>query len=174
MEKIIGYKFLTSNMKSRHGNITWKLGEWQKHKGKIKLCELGFHAYQEPRDAFINYIYGERFFIVEARGKVKTDQDMFVASEMRLIREVNLKKVSVEWAVYCAKQALKIYRKKYPNDDRPRKAVEAAALAALAASWAASAAVWAGWAAGDAEAAGVPLKKQNTQLKKIIKKWLIE
>ena len=185
-------------MKSSRGNTTWKLGEWQKHRGKISICESGFHACQEPRDAFENYIYGDRFFIVEARGKIKKGNNKFVASEMRLIKEVNLKMVSVEWAIYCARAVLNIYEKKYPNNDRPRKAIEAAEewfknsteenrVAAKAtvkhakseASWAARAAeavavavvaVGAGWVAvRDAET-----KKQNTQLKKIIKKWVIE
>ena len=263
MKTIIGYKFVTSNIKSKEGNITWKLGEWQKHKGKIELCESGFHACKEPRDAFRSYIYGDRFFIVEARGEIVKADDKFVASEMRLVKEINLKMVSVEWAVYCARSVLNIYEKKYPNDNRPRKAIESAEewfknsteenrVAAKAtvkhakseASWAARAAeavvvvavavvavgaavvVWAAaaaalWAAGDAEAAaaaaaradwaaeaaakaagaaaaaeaaaaaaeaagdaeaaagaakaaGVALKKQNTYLKKIIKKWMIE
>ena len=230
-----GYKFVTANMKSREGNITWKLGEWQKHEGNIVPCESGFHACQEPRDAFENYIYGDRFFIVEARGKIKKENDKFVASEMRLISEVDLKRVSVEWAIYCASLVLSIYEKEYPTDNRPRKAIEAAekwlenpneknriaAKAAAAAAWAAAGAAWASWAtaaaakaadaaagaadtaagaawAGDAaawaaaegaaatawaaeaaaakaaDAAWAAEKKQNTQLKKIIKKWVIE
>ena len=32
----------------------------------------------------------------------------------------------VEYAVYAAKQVLRIYETKYPGDDRPRKAIEAA------------------------------------------------
>ena len=213
-----GYKFVTANMKSREGNITWKLGEWQKHEGNIVPCESGFHACQEPRDAFENYIYGDRFFIVEARGKIKKENDKFVASEMRLISEVDLKRVSVEWAIYCASLVLSIYEKEYPTDNRPRKAIEAAekwlenpneknriaakaaaaaAKAADAAAWAAdtaAGAAWAGdaaaWAAAEgaaatawaaeaaaakaADAAWAAEKKQNTQLKKIIKKWVIE
>ena len=211
-------------MKSSRGNTTWKLGEWQKHRGKISICESGFHACQEPRDAFENYIYGDRFFIVEARGKIKKGNNKFVASEMRLIKEVNLKMVSVEWAIYCARAVLNIYEKKYPNNDRPRKAIEAAeewfknsteenrvavAVGAAVVVWAAArSALWAAgaaakatvkhakseasWAARAAEAVVVvavavvaagagwvavrdaETKKQNTQLKKIIKKWVIE
>ena len=32
----------------------------------------------------------------------------------------------VEWACYCAEQVLSIFEKKYPQDQRPRKAIEAA------------------------------------------------
>ena len=94
---ITGYKFIKFDMKSAYGNITWKLGEWQKHEGNIVPCESGFHACQEPRDAFENYTYGDRFFIVEARGKIKKGNNKFVASEMRLISEVDLKRASVEF-----------------------------------------------------------------------------
>ena len=163
MKTIIGYKFVTSNIKSKEGNITWKLGEWQKHKGKIELCESGFHACKEPRDAFRSYIYGDRFFIVEARGEIVKADDKFVASEMRLVKEINLKMVSVKWAVYCARSVLNIYEKKYPNDNRPRKAIESAeewlknsteenkiAAKAARADWAAEAAARAAEAAARA------------------------
>jgi len=66
--------------------------------------------------------------------------------------------------VYAAEQVIDIYEKKYPNDKRPRNAIEAAkkciglkgaaardaAGAAEVAAWAAEVAAWAAWAAGDA------------------------
>ena len=70
---------------------------------------------------------------------------------------------SVSYAVFAAEQVIDIYEKKYPDDKRPRQAIDAAkaciknpsvknkaaARAAWAAAWAA-----AGAAAGAAEAAG--------------------
>ena len=67
----------------------------------------------------------------------------------------------VSYAVYAAEQVIDIYEKKYPNDKRPRLAIEAAKKciglkgAALAAARAAgdaarAAAGAAAWAAGDA------------------------
>ena len=35
-------------------------------------------------------------------------------------------KQKIQYAIYAAEQVIKIYEKKYPNDDRPRKAIEAA------------------------------------------------
>ena len=87
----------------------------------------------------------------------------------------------IRFAVYCAKHVLPIYEAEHPDDDRPRKAIEAAeacvadntqknrdvcADAARAASWAARAAKaaaraaswavwgasWASWAAAEAAA----------------------
>jgi len=67
----------------------------------------------------------------------------------------------VSYAVYAAEQVIDIYEKKYPNDKRPRNAIEAAkkciglkgaaardaAGAAEVAAWAAEVAAWAAWAA---------------------------
>ena len=72
------------------------------------------------------------------------------------------------WVFLCgmyadfAESVLPIFEARFPNDDRPRKAIEyartnkgSAAWAAEAAAWAAEAAAWAAWAAGAAaEAAG--------------------
>jgi hypothetical protein len=35
-------------------------------------------------------------------------------------------KQKVQWAIFCAEQVINIYEKKYPSDDRPRKAIDAA------------------------------------------------
>ena len=81
-----------------------------------------------------------------------------------LVRRLD-RKDRIRFAVYCAKDVSPIYEAEYPNDDRPRKAIEAAetcmksntkknrdaaraADAARVASWAADAA----WAAADAAA----------------------
>ena len=78
----------------------------------------------------------------------------------------------VSYAVYAAEQVIDIYEKKYPDDKRPREAIEAAKKciglkgAALAAARAAGdAARDAAWAAGDAardaaRAAGDAAKEQ--------------
>ena len=43
-----------------------------------------------------------------------------------LIVRVMNKKQKVQYAVFAAEQVLHIFENKYPNDDRPRKAIEAA------------------------------------------------
>ena len=63
------------------------------------------------------------------------------------------------FAADCAESVLHIYENRYPNDDRPRKAIQAARDYAngvigkdeLDAAWAAGAAAWAAWAARDAK-----------------------
>jgi len=70
------------------------------------------------------------------------------------------KEQNVKFAIFAARSVLKIYEDKYPDDLRPRKAIEAAenylktkskaAWAAVEAFLAAWAAAWAAWAAGAA------------------------
>ena len=66
----------------------------------------------------------------------------------------------VSYAIFAAEQVIEIYEKAYPDDNRPRQAIEAAkkclspadsaASAADSAAWAASAAARAAWAAASA------------------------
>ena len=83
-----------------------------------------------------------------------------------IVRIMNYKQY-VSYAVYAAEQVIDIYEKKYPDDDRPRKAIEAAkkcienpskenkaaAYAAADAVYAAAYAAYAAYAAADADAA---------------------
>jgi hypothetical protein len=83
------------------------------------------------------------------------------------------KEQCVEWAIYCAEQVIGIFEKKYPEDSRPRRAIEAAkeylknpcdetkraadaaadaAYAAADAAYAAAYAAYAAYAAADAAA----------------------
>ena len=125
---IIGYKFITDRMESKNGKQKWKLGKWYKHTGNLKLCEQGFHACETPLES-LNYIYGDRWFIVEARGEMlkdDEDRDKFVASEMRLVKKIDVKAVSMRFACIVARSCLKNFEVKYPKDNRVRKAIEAA------------------------------------------------
>lgn len=37
------WKVFRKSRKSNNGNIKWRIGEWQHHKGELKLCSSGFH-----------------------------------------------------------------------------------------------------------------------------------
>lgn len=77
------------------------------------------------------------------------------------------KKITVDFAVFCAEQVLPIFEAKYPDDDRPRKAIEAAKNSS-AASAAASAAYAAASAAYAADARDVEKAKQIAYLKELL------
>lgn len=119
-----GYRFVTDNLKSEHGDTQWVIGKWQKCKGELSLCKCGFHASQKPADS-LNFIFGTRWFICEAKGEILKDTDKFCASEMRLLKEIP-NKIIQQFTIDCAWRVLHIFEGKYPDDKRPRQALEAA------------------------------------------------
>ena len=119
------YKFLRTGMKSQHGNATWKVGEWKKEEN-INICNRGFHASNTPLEAF-GYVNGEVLAKVEVRGASVIEADKSCWEEMRVIKAYHwTKQDSIEFAIYAAELVIDIYEKKYPNDKRPREAIEAA------------------------------------------------
>lgn len=161
------YKFLRTDLKSEHGNFAWEIGKWYKTQGDLSICNNGFHASQKPMQA-LGYVAGELLALVEVRGESVIEDDKECWEEMRLLKVWHWKKEnSVALAIFAAEQVIDIYEKKYPDDKRPRAAIEAAkaflknpseenrkeaAAAARAAAWTAAARA-AAWAAVAAEAA---------------------
>ena len=157
-----GYRFVTDSLKSYYGQTQWIIGKWRKCKGELSLCHNGFHASQKPIDS-LSYVTGTRWFECEARGQILKDTDKFCASEMRIVKEIP-NKVIQRFAIDCAWRVLHKFEEKYPDDKRPRQAIEAARaylkspteenLAAEAAWAAARAAAWdaaeAAWDAAEA------------------------
>jgi hypothetical protein len=122
-----GYKFMQKDMKSRNGDYKWEIGKWYKEEN-IKLCEKGFHACKEPIET-LDYLYGDKFFIVEGRGEIIEEKGKkFVASEMRLVKELDTSYIFKRFAIKCAKQCLSNYEKEYPTDKRVFEAIEGAEL----------------------------------------------
>lgn len=147
---------------------SWKPGRWMpKIKGELEPCENGYHICR-PQD-LIEWL-DEVIFEVEYDGEIVEDNDKCVVRKARLLRKVETwnDKTARLFAADCAEHVLPIFEKKYPTDNRPRKAIqaardyanglidakelEAAWEAALVAAWEARAAAWAARAAaGEAE-----------------------
>ena len=139
---------------------TWTPGKWMPEiEGELELCENGYHI---CRTADLVHWLDEAIFEVEYDGEIVEDDNKCVVRKARLLRRVESwnKKSARLFAADCAEHVLHIYEKEFPDDDRPRKAIQAARDYAnekitkdeLAAAWAAEAA---GEAAGDpARAAG--------------------
>ena len=160
MKTKTAWKVLNKGMKSSHGNIIWKKGKWQVHKGDIELCNSGLHASKLLVDA-IQYVTPGIICKVEYKGDYKEQQDKFVCTEMRVIETYRFtKRKAVEFSIYCARQCLKNFEKELLDDKRPRKAIEAAenwlknptkkniqlaesaAQSATQSAWSAESAVW--------------------------------
>jgi len=56
----------------------------------------------------------------------KFKNKLVLVLEDRIVYELSLKMISVKWAVACAERCLHFFEKKRPNDNSPRKAIEAA------------------------------------------------
>ena len=171
---IKGYKFVSKDLRSYSGDRPqWTPGVMLTYNGEVRPGYSGFHASSDLRSAFNNRL-GDRLFEVEARGVVYGDGGMFAAKEMKLTREIDLKPLSVEYVIGCARHVLPNYEQKYPDDDRPRKAIEAAerwlkepteenmlsakyagfvafsaARSAAGSTWSAGYAAWSAWSAAD-------------------------
>ncbi len=104
----------------------FKLGVWHKHEGDIEICKSGFHASKNAIDAMghVNCFWLAK---VEVKGKHQIQDDKECWEYMRIIKWVKwTKKDSVAQAIYAAELVLDNYEKNYPNDLRPREAIEAA------------------------------------------------
>ena len=107
-----------------HGH-KFVVGKWYKE-DHIKICERGFHASRRAIDA-MGYVDCEVLAKVEVKGESETENDKECWSEIKIVKVYKwTKKDSVALSIYAAELVIDIYEKQYPNDDRPRKAIEAA------------------------------------------------
>ena len=160
------YKFVRTGLKSNHDDSQWEIGKWRTTECK-ELC-VGFNCSDRVIDA-LNYVKGEILCEVEAKGTSFTDKDKSTWESMRIIKAWHWKKEdSVALEIFSAELVIDVFEKKYPDDKRPRQAIEAAkawvnipnqknsdaaytaASGAYAAAYAASGAYAAAYAASDA------------------------
>jgi hypothetical protein len=121
------YKFLRTGLKSDNGeNRDWVIGEWREEKGGLGICSRGFHASKTPLQA-LSYVSGEILAKVEVRGESIIQENQECWSEMRIVKAWHWKKEdSMALAIFAAEQVIDIFEKEYPNNKRPREAIEAA------------------------------------------------
>ena len=160
---MIAYWFCQKKMTSPNApKMVWKVGQTRTMKGKIVPCERGFHASPTLWDA-LTYAPGPIACLVELGGTIiPHGDDKFAASSRKLLAAVDVSKELRLFAADCAEHVIHLFEREYPNDDRPRKAIEAARAyadgeidgdAAWAAVEAARAAAWdASWDAARAAA----------------------
>lgn len=120
------YKFLREGLKSDSGHHEWKLNTWYKIDGKISICNNGFHASKTIYQAF-GYVKGEILAEVEVRGDSVCEDDKECWSEMRIVKAWYWQKEdSVSLSIFAAELCIQNFEKLYPDDKRPREAIEAA------------------------------------------------
>jgi hypothetical protein len=120
------YKFLRKNLKSENGNHKWKKGQWYKTEGNLMMCLRGFHCSKGIYQAF-SYVHGELLTEVEVKGKSIKEDDKEVWEKMKVTKVWKWTKTdSVLFSIYAARLTLNIFEEKYPDDKRPRLAIESA------------------------------------------------
>ena len=163
MKTITRWKFLRKvgrTIKSHNGEMKWKIGEWNKVDGELDLCHRGFHCSKTAYQAF-SFVQGEVLALVECKGKSIVEDDKECWEEQRIVKAYKwTKKDSLKLAIFSAELVLKNFEKKYPDDMRPREAIEAAKKVLFkdtarnrSAAWSAARSAWsAAWSAAESAA----------------------
>ena len=117
------YHFLLADMKSGAGNEPpWVVGESRSITAPPVLCRLGYHASSTLFDA-LQYAPGPVLCLVELTGVVLVDRDKAVGQGRWLLAAVNVERELRLFACDCAERALPIFELLYPQDQRPREAI---------------------------------------------------
>jgi len=86
---MIGYKMTESNMTCK--GFQYEINKEYLLKGKLEICENGFHFCKNPFDCLYYYhnIKGDmRLFIIEASGEVITKDNKSVTDKIKIIEEI--------------------------------------------------------------------------------------
>jgi hypothetical protein len=155
------YKWLNPDHTTTYQHVKWpkRVGVWTPDETP-KLCKSGWHlathqgiAEHMQRDAVL--------WIAEGRGACDSAPDKVAFTSARLVSAVGMltQVIAVQWAAECAQRMLENYEDRYPNDKRPREAIDAAlrwakdpSKANRDAAAAANAAAYAAYAAANAAA----------------------
>ena len=123
------YKFLRlvdGAIRSENGDCTWTVDEQKSIDGALEICECGFHCSQRAFDAF-SYVKGELLAEVEVSGTSEIQSDKEAWQHMTIVHAWKWqKRDSVALSIFAAELVLANFERLYPDDDRPRKAIEAA------------------------------------------------
>ena len=164
------YKWLKPDRTTPTQGVKWpvEVGEWTPSETPV-ICESGWHG-MEAKDVLEHFSEGLILWEVEVRGERVDGDDKFATESMRLVREIGgIDDKSLRlFACDVAQSVLHIFEEKYPDDLRPRQAIEVSRrfangdatqeelYAARSAAWSAAgdvaqaAAGYAAWAARDA------------------------
>ena len=168
---------------SDYDKSEWKIGVWRTVCEPTELCK-GLNCSEMILDT-IGFVKPDVIAEVEIFGKCLKGTDKYTCERMRILRAwITPPKLYAEMAIFAAYQVLKYYEAKYPDDKRPREAIEKAQVCIdaigteNAASAAASASYAAASAASDAayvaSASKTDKEKARSEMRQKIEQWLID
>jgi hypothetical protein len=119
------WKSMLCGLKSSYDKSQWTIGEWRELPSATELC-AGFNASVRIIDA-MSYVNMEILAKVSVDGQSVIGDDKQTWQRMRVVAAWEWpKEESVKLAIFSAELVIGMYGEKYPNDNRPRKAIEAA------------------------------------------------
>jgi hypothetical protein len=140
--KMILYKLTDQNEATYNGKMKWGKNITNKlpHKENPQLCSQDvIHAYKNKNLAFLlNPIHGNYTnpLLWEAKGNIIIKDygkigcfELTTTKTIAIPNWINSKaesKVRIQFAVLCAEIVLKYFTEKFPEDERPKKAIKAA------------------------------------------------
>lgn len=100
-----------------------KPGRWVKATGPLALCENGVHLCDGERQ-LLNHL-GPVIYEAEVRGERIDGDDKIAVREARLVRRVPRwnERTARLFACLCAERVLPAFESRFPEDDRPRRAI---------------------------------------------------
>ena len=104
-KEIIAYKGFDKNWKCR--GYQYEIGKTYEHKGKVEVCESGFHSCENPLDvlAYYDISSGSKFALVKASGEISRNDNSdtkIASSKITIEVELNiheLLKSGFEWVM---------------------------------------------------------------------------
>jgi hypothetical protein len=132
------FKLVEKDYTTYNKSMTWEIGRTNSVPKTVNplLCSSDvIHCYKNLNlGLLLNPIHAniKNPIILECTGEIVVEdygkKGVFQLTPIKKIRTpawVKNNKVRILFAIFCAESVLDLFEKKYPNDDRPRKAIEA-------------------------------------------------
>ena len=123
------YKWLDGNTSTHGGTGGWRKGRWRSVRGPLVPCQNGLHLCREKD--LLGWI-APTLWLAEHDGELVDAGDKLVVRRARVVGRLDgwNERTARLFAADCAERVLPLFESRYPDDDRPRKAIEAARLLA--------------------------------------------
>jgi hypothetical protein len=119
-------KVVASDRSSMHGGTgKWTKGRWRSVTPPLIPCDHGLHV-ATVRQA-LDWL-GPRIGLVEVAGERIDQDDKVIVERARVVEWLTTwnERSARHFAADCAAAVLPVWEARYPDDDRPRRAIEAA------------------------------------------------
>jgi len=107
------------------------IGEWTRKIAArdLLMCSTGYHVARTPSEVLTHR--ATDVYLCEYDGETVDGSDKLLVQRVRLVKQVMGRREWVLFTADCAEHVLANFESVFPEDDRPRKALEAARAFAL-------------------------------------------